>query len=39
MTREDGTSSIWTGRLAAILIVVFTAGVLILMFFAARGPR
>ena len=30
---------VWSGRVAAIAIVTFIVGVLVLMFFAARGPR
>jgi len=33
------SSSRWPGRTAAIAITAFVVGVLVLMYFAARGPR
>lgn len=38
-SKPTGTSPVWTGRLAVILIVLFVGSALVALFFAARGPR
>ena len=37
--RLDGSKTLWSGRLASVLIVLFIVLVLVLMYFSVRGPR